>query len=354
MTVSEGPSHEDLLRKVKRVVDDGGDLVAALQFTRLTDSVRDRRSRIDALTSDLARVRSRGFVFKAGLEAQLAEARSLAPDAVDQVLAESRQVGDRLSPRVDALVERGRQLAMDGDLTGDTTRIDLLEDEHKDLQSAVRDAERRLQALTDPVVKAVDAVVRSVKEATEVLDAFEAATFQLQPGEQPVAAVGASWEDAPGGAKKGRLFLTAQRVRFEQDEEIVTKKTMFFFAAEKKRVQKLWIDEPVGHLASSDDTTRGWVFKDQVLAFAWDKAAKARGTTTFEVERGSAKEWDTLVESIRDGSIAADAASTRVEEAPLLRFPEKCSACAGSLPPAVKGQVTLTCPYCTTVNSPLA
>ncbi|MFT4627238.1 MAG: hypothetical protein ACI8PZ_005920, partial [Myxococcota bacterium] len=33
MTVSEGPSHEDLLRKVKRVVDDGGDLVAALQFT---------------------------------------------------------------------------------------------------------------------------------------------------------------------------------------------------------------------------------------------------------------------------------------------------------------------------------
>ena len=353
--MSEGPSHEDLLRKVTRIVDDGGDLHAKLQFTRLTDAVRQRRSRIEELAADLARVRSRGYVFKKGLEDQLAEARQLAPSAVEQVLRESRATADRLSHRVDALVERGRRLAMDGDLTNNTTQIELLDDEHDDLEKAIRDAERRLESLTDPVVKAVDAVAKGVKEATAVLDAFEASTFQLQPGEQPVAAVGASWEDAPGGAKKGNLFFTAQRVRFEQDEEIVTKKTMFFFAAEKQRVQKLLIDEPVGHLASSDDSTRGWVFKDQVIAFAWDRAAKARGTTTFEFDRGSAKEWDTLVESIRDGSIAADRAdSGTAPEEVLLRFPEKCTACGGSLPAAVKGQVTLTCPFCTTVNQPLA
>ena len=78
------------------------------------------------------------------------------------------------------------------------------------------------------------------------------------------------------------------------------------------------------------------------------------GVATFEVESGSAKDWDTLVESIKDGSVEAD----RVDGAPapaesILTFAEQCSACAGALPPAVKGQVTLTCPYCGTVNHPV-
>ncbi len=352
--MSEGPTHEELLRKVKRVADDGGDLHAKLQFTQVTDAVRQRRGQIDDLVEQLARVRRRGFVFKKGLEGQLAEARELAPSAVEQVMKESRRTAARLEDRVEALVDRARRLTRDGDLRNNVTQVDLLEDEKRDLVQAISSAARKLSAITDPVVKAVDAVSAGVKKANQVLDTFEASTFSLQPGEDPIAVVGASWEDAPGGAKKGNLFLSAQRIRFEQDEEIVTKKTMFFFAAEKKRVHQLLIDEPVGHLASSDDSTRGWVFKDQVLGFSWDRAAKARGTTTFEVESGSAKDWDTLVESIKDGSVEAD----RVDGAPapaesILTFAEQCSACAGALPPAVKGQVTLTCPYCGTVNHPV-
>ncbi len=353
----EGPlsevTHQDLLRKVKRSVDETGDLHARLQFTRATDALKDRRSRIDDLAGRLAHARQRGFRYKAALEGQLDEARRLAPGAVEQVLHESRAVADRLRDRVDEVLARGRRLAADSDLRNNQAQVEMLDDAHDDLKREVDDAERRLGAITDPVVKAVDGVTRGLKEAEDVLEAFEGATFQLQPGEDVLASVGASWEDAQGGAKKGRLFLTDHRVRFEHDEEIVTKKTMFFFAAETKRVQKLVLDEPIGHLASSDDSTRGWVFKEQVLGFAWDRAAKCPQKTSFEVERGSAKEWDTLVESIRDGSIRADRVQGEVQEEEILSFPEQCSACGGALPPAVKGQRTLTCPFCSVSNAPI-
>jgi hypothetical protein len=339
---------------VKTVADRAGDLAPRCAFSSLTDQLKSARAAVDELTGLLARARSRGYRYNKALEGRLAEAGRQGPEATAAVLQESRGLGDRLRPRIDALLARARALAADRDLTQDGPAVDLLEDELRDLDDELDAAERRLGALAGPVVDTIKDARAALTKIHALLDKFEAASFKLQAGENPIAAVGASWEDAQGGAKKGVLFLTDDRVRFEHDEEVVTKKTLFFFAAETKRVQQLLIDEPIGHLASSDDATRGWVFKDQLLAFAWTQSAKGPKKTTFELESGTAKEWDTLVESIKDGSIAADAVEGSAPAAPVvLRFPEKCTGCGANLPAPTRGNKTLSCPYCGTVHQPL-
>ena len=190
-----------------------------------------------------------------------------------------------------------------------------------------------------------------MREGEKVLEAFDEGGFDLQPAENPIGVVGATWEDAPGKPQTGFLMLTDARIRFVQDE--VKKEGGFLgFGATKTHIKKLQIDEPVGYLASSDDSTRGWVFKDQVLAFKWTNDARYR-TTTFEVDGGYAKEWDALVESLKDGSIATDRVEGESFQDEVLTFPTQCPACQGNLPAAVKGQRTIECPYCSTVVHPI-
>ncbi len=344
--------NEQLRSKIKRVADEAGDLHGRLQFTRLTEAINRARTGVDELEQRLERVRGRGFVWKGRLEALLAEAKAHAPQAAQQVLSESRQLDRRFQGRVDQLVGRARRYAMERNLEDDEHAIDVLEEELEDIQGAIGEAERRLSSISDPVTKAVDAVKKGVSQAEATLDRFDAGSFSLEPGENPIAVYDATWEDAPGGEKVGQLLLTDARIRFEHKEEKVTKRKMFFFAAETEFIQELVLNEPVGYLAASDDTTRGWVFKDQVLAFKWDRQASCGNTTTFEVDGTSAKDLDVLVESIRDGSLLTDrtADATGVSEQ-IFTFPEKCTSCDGPLPAAVKGQRTLTCPFCSNVNN---
>ena len=318
----------------------------------MTDALRSRRNKIEDLGERLTRIRARGFLFKASLEGQLSGAAERAPHALEEVLRESRELAERLEDRVDRLGDRARRLLSDRDLGDRKDEIEVLEGDKRDLDGEVRDAKNRLSAISDPVVKAVDSVDKGVRDAEGVIEAFDEGGFDLEPGEHPVAVVGATWEDAPGEPQTGKLMFTDARVRFVQDE--VKKSGGFLgFGATKTHVKKLQIDEPIGRLASSDDSTRGWVFKDQVLGFKWTQEARHK-TTTFEVDSGSAETWDALVEALRDGSIATD----RVEgvegvQDEVLTFPTQCTACQAALPAAVKGQRTLECPYCSTVVNPL-
>ena len=351
--MSEAPTHEDLQRKVKRLADQAGDLPAKLQFTGVVDALARSRGQLQEISGDLDRVRARGFLYKSGLETQLAGAADAAAGGALELQRETRRAAEFLNDRVDELVRRARNLAVDSNLTNDTARIDVLEDAHRDIEKEVKEAERRVKAISDPVTKAIADVQKAVKEAVSVVEAFEGSSFDLQQGENPVAVVEATWEDARGGAKKGKLFLSDMRILFEHDEEIVTKKKFIFFAAEKERVQQLLLDQPIGHLASSDDSTRGWVMKDQIVVLSWDGSAGCPPKTSFELDSGTAESWDALIESLKDGTIASDKVDGTPEVAAVLQFPPQCGACSGALPPPVRGQQTLTCPYCATVANPL-
>lgn len=349
------------LRQLRNKVEK---LRGEVTFSDVIEDVTGAESSAPGVSEELGRLRARGYAFRGDLEQQLQEFR----DEIGPVL---RQIRQRIDRESDRLRDEARALSraagkISGNPLRNEGRIESLSAQVRGFDREVDEVKDGLEALSKPVLTKLHAVRDKVKDLHWTLDQFDAASFKMRPEERPVAVASATWEDAPGGeAPAGLLLLTDHRVYFEQKEERVTKRKFIFFAAETESLHKLLIDEPLGHLQSSDDATRGWVMKDQLLSFAWDRAAKAPQKTTFKLSSGTAKDWDGVVELLRSGDLSAyeseDASTARsdvVGGAPpaaaqhTVRYPEACVACAAPLTAPVKGQTAIVCGYCGT-NHPV-
>ena len=122
------------------------------------------------------------------------------------------------------------------------------------LQSAVGQVESKVTA-ADEVIEGmftqfngqVSAATRHQDDIEYLLTQLAEATFQLLPTEAGIAAVKAAWcktGKEQKGDPQGVLYLTDQRVIFEQKEEIATKKVLFV-VTEKQKVQGLLMQAPV-------------------------------------------------------------------------------------------------------------
>ena len=340
---------ESLRRKSADVERKLGALSGQLMFGNEIGRLAGRQGRLAELAASLDRVRTRGHRYSNELEPQLAAARAAAPQALADARAESEAAAHRLRSRVDEAAREARALAREAVLSAHVHRVESLEREAEALEKATREAEQRIAALAKPFTDPFDGVERRLTELHRVLDAFDQRSFNMVPEESPVAAVPVTWLDPPDGEKmEGLLLLSDHRLRFEQREERVTKRKLLIFAAEKEKIQKCWIDEPIGHLKGSRDEAKGFLVKDQLLTLEWASPARAPRSTAFELESGRAKDLDALVESVLSGDLASQrwsGATAQVEEA-RLEFPSRCDNCGAVLDPSVKGQTVLRCGYC--------
>lgn len=356
---------QKLARTLDNLRDDIADLKGEITFSELVEDVSEATASLPDLTEELKRLRSRGYAFRGDLEETLAEARSSADTVMTALRREIDQVDNRLQREVSRLSRDAAEIT--GNPLHNADSIESLESTVRGVKSEVSATSDRLEAHSTPLLKSISDVKAKVKDLHWTLDQFDSATFKMAPEERPIAAAEATWEDAPDADKPaGMLMFTDHRVRFEQKEERVTKRKFFVFAAEKESLQELMLDEPVGHLLDSVDSTRGWVMKDQLLTFSWSKKATAPATTTFEITSGSAADWDGVVELIRSGDLEryqAEAAATSQPQriaggapagaaAHKVVWPEKCAGCDAPLEAPVKGQTALICPYCGT-NHPV-
>lgn len=351
--MTTGPTPDQLReqnrRERDRLADQVGKLRQRLSFTDPLETASKARARLPELRQALSEARGRGYLFRQELEAQLADVEGRADALVELARQEGARAGRDLRDDVDRLDEEQRGLSR-LDLIAIGPLIDKLEASVRRLDGAFDEADKRIAAITEPLRTRAAEAGKVIDEVVFTLDQFAASTAKLQPEENPVAAVPATWKDAPGGDEvPGRLLLSDHRIRFEQVEEKVTKRKLLFFAAEKEEVRQVVLDEPIGHLLSCTDQQSGVIVKDQLLVMTWDRKGKAPPKTTIELERGTAKDWDELVERLKRGDLERDMVATApkadVHGVPV-QWPEKCTECGANLDAPVKGQTTIGCPYC--------
>lgn len=345
-------SQENPLDKAKdhaRDADAALDKVARdIAFADEIEAVSTRRAGLVKLGGELERARTRGWVWGGTWESSHAELGQTGPRAATEVTAAAQSATSRFRGALDQL--RG-QLTRTAVTAGNVTALDRLEESAKDLQRSVDAEQERLKAVAKPFTDAYDALEREVKDAHKHLDRFGSARFQLQAGENPYRTSECTWQDFSQGAVNGFLYLTDKRVRFEQKETVTTKKFLFFTASSEDK-HELLLDEPVGNIARSDDSTKGLVFKDQLVTLTWQNARVQK--STFDINSGeTAKDWDTWIEELRSGQLAhrmKKAGEGAVAPPPTLGMPvdapTKCSACDASLDAPVRGMTVLMCKYC--------
>lgn len=315
------------------------------------NSVRDRFSTLDTdinnLPTRVQKTRDRKFPFNKILESQTRSFQqqwmTKRGGVQNQLTQESNLLQNLLRPleyRVQALSLGSTSIAA----------VSALKNDLESFSNKVSAAERTVTDLFDGLESEVSKVKSLLTQVEKTLDLSESASFGFLPTESVVRAVKAVWtrdEKKDKEDPEGILFLTDQRLIFEERDEVATKKVLFF-TTERKKIQELEFEVPVFSITNVKATKQG-VFKNEDWLDLEFESGFFAHSARLHLDGQSCTEWQALINQAKARELDADrafaideAAQEKVKAAPVV-----CPSCGGTLSkPVLRGMETITCEFC--------
>jgi len=321
-----------------------------VRMAKVRDAVEDMQTKVSSQPQRIMTARGRGYVFEKDLEAQAQSFvdswAMLYPNLQSQINLQSTALMNALRP-IEMQMPQLTASAYNPAAARGT--LNTMQSAVSQLESKVSAAERTINGMYDQFDRQVSEFVRHMDQVEYTLTQLAEATFRLLPTEGGIMAVKAVWcktgkeqKDDPEGV----LYLTDQRLIFEQKEEIVTKKVLFVATA-KQKVQVLQLEAPVA-LAEGVQTSKAGLLKNEdhiEIRFAsgapvqsahfhiWQDCAVWQGL----INRTKSKDFD------QGRAVSIDQAEVEKVKA----APTQCPACGGAISQVVlRGQDTITCEFC--------
>jgi hypothetical protein len=320
------------------------DLIKRVQMVDIVRETRSLGGQIEKFPEDIARIRQRGYKFRAYLDKKMEVMAEQWDDINSQVQAwletESAALDDELADAEAYFSRLGSQLTSrsENHLAKFTSVLDIL-------QSLVEASEAKIRALYDEVSREVSTTSSQLYQVSQHLDWLEAGGIRLNQAEGLYIAAEAEWDDGkdkPGGY----LYVTDQRLIFEQAEK---KGGMMGFGGKEVREQKWEVPfSSVEQVLNEDKGLFGG--KDFIILKLGAGAPYAE--IKCEIKGGiDSKTWAQQVKRAVDGVIAQE--SNVVPDAELMErlknAPTACPNCGGVLPKLMAGKTEATCKYCGSV-----
>jgi hypothetical protein len=320
----------------------------------ITDELEDIGAAVAELPVNIENIRSRGYVFKSYLERKA--------DTLNQQWAQLR-------PQVQAAVlTHQQQLRLEANQVQATlNRRQSASAALSSLEGKVGAAIRSLQGMYDTLDDNVNQTQQQLDDISWTLQQAEQASFGFLATESPVEAVPANWKK-PGDKDgvDGVLYLTDQRLIFEQKEEVATKKVLFIVTATEK-VQTLQWAVPAGQIEKAVGSTRGLMSKDDFLtitlvegaglqgpdgASLYDEMGRPMRTTDLHLKGERGEAWQGFIGRVKSGevekerTVPVDAAAVET----VANAPTKCPNCGATITQTIlRGQTEITCEFCGSV-----
>jgi hypothetical protein len=280
----------------------------------------------------LANLRSRGYLIEKSLEADitiLSTQWERIKTNADLILeAQTRLLGEQMA---------GIQKSM-AELLGMAANLQAARPLYMQVKSGIASTEAQADAADDAVVATYDAYADEVETLAAhlqwvgwMLDALSTANFQLLATESGVAATEAVWERPGLEPENGILFLTDQRILWEDRVDDF----------------ELKLDQPIANIQDVKkevDEATGQEF------LIFDLGANGPyPTVRFALAQAVGDAWLKMIRRARAGDYATDRA-VEIDPAELERIrnaPKQCSNCgAGLTAPILRGQTEIVCEYC--------
>ncbi|MEZ4510742.1 MAG: hypothetical protein R3C62_02615 [Chloroflexota bacterium] len=300
-------------------------------------------------------LRARGYVHSGQLEDQI-EALDDKWDAVRPRVESALQMQVR---RLDSQLNLAeRQVSQMGSLAG----IKGAETAVSALSTQVSAAERAVSGLYQGLENELDSIGSRLSNLGKMLDLYEGSPeIRLYEAEGPLLAVEAEWEQDGDEGPDGYLFLTDQRLIFEQREEVVTKRRFGIFKAESEKIQKVLIEvqaheiEQVSHKEEGGFLGMG---KADILELVFAPAAPVT-RARFHLKGQDSSDWAAMIKRVQTGEIDRDRAEEYLDDVEAAKvvaasFPTTCPACFAAVAPPPRGATSVTCEFCSTVILPQA
>lgn len=326
-----------------------GSLQESARLNQASDTVEDVQANVNGLPQRIAALRERGYVFEKELESQadgfIQQWTQLQPSLTAQIKQQSAALQAALRPietQIAQLAGRQPDAAARSLLESLKTSVNTFEEK-------ARAAENQIHGMYDSFQSQVSAVTSHLSSVEWMLTQVAEAKFTLLPTEGAIAAVKAVWckdvkenKDDPEGV----LYLTDQRLLFEQKEEIATKKVLFI-TTEKQKVQELKWEIPAALVEEIKPSKQGFLNNEDHLDLNFGSGAPIQsahlhiwqdGNTWLQLlKRAKTKDFD------KTRAIAID--QTEVDKVKAL--PSQCPSCGGNLDQVVlRGQSEVKCGYC--------
>ena len=326
------------------------DLQTSVRMTDIRDSVEDLQSSINGMDRRIESLRQRGYAFEKDLEEKAAEFekewRGIAPKIEAQIEKEASSLEASLRPLETQITGYAGKSAAPAALQPQVKR---LKAQVEALESRVEAAERSIRGSYDQFSSDVQKVQYHLTKLEWMLTELSEASFELLATESGIMAVKAVWAKTGKQTKadpEGVLYLTDQRLLFEQKEKVATKKVLFV-ATKKKLVQTLLWEVPVVLIEETKSSKEGFLNKDDYLELRFASGAPFDVLHMHIWQKGD--EWNALLKRARakefdkTRAIAIDqAAVKKVKDAPT-----KCPDCGGAINQVVlRGMESITCEYC--------
>jgi predicted nucleic acid-binding Zn-ribbon protein len=330
------------------------DLQNGVRLTSIRDEVEDIDGKIRLLADKVLEVRTKGYLFEKGLELKAEALKPQWEAARPGVQTRITQLSTQLESEVRTLDPIMMQLTSRSKNPGAAAPyLSQVNSAISTMESKVNSAENSLRGMYNTVKDEVEKLEDHCKLLVEMMDQFAAASFQLVATEAPVKSVKAVW--APNGKEdkddpEGYVFLTDQRILFEQNEEIATKKFLFI-TTESQKVQKLLFEFPVALVQDVTPTKQG-LFKNEDHLDIQLASGGPFPKVHLHLDGQDCNEWDQAISRVKVKDYDKDrifpidqAAVEKVKSAPT-----QCPTCGGVLnKPVLRGQDTITCDYCGSV-----
>lgn len=176
----------------------------------------------------------------------------------------------------------------------------------KGLAAKADTIERGLRSVYEPLQNEVRRFEALLDQVEWMMQQLAEASFALAPGESPIRAVKAVWAQGDKEDKndpRGILYLTTQRLIFEQKQDVATKKVLFI-TTEKQRVQKLLIDVPLERISNAEGKKMGFMGHEDHFGVVLSPADPIE-VARFHIDGQDCMLWQTQVMQARRGDLAA-------------------------------------------------
>jgi hypothetical protein len=327
-----------------------GDLQKKVQLANTRDAVEDLQTSLNGMAQRIASLRTSGYVFEKDLEGQ---ARSLVDSWALLFPNVQSQINQQSSILVNSLRPIEMQMPQLASMAGNPSMarglLASVKSTVDQMESKVTATERSIDGLYDHFKGQVQTVTSHLDEIDYLLKQLAEASFQLLPTEAGISATKAVWcktGKEQKGDPEGVLYLTDQRLIFEQKEEIATKKVLFV-VTEKKKVQVLQLEAPVVLVDKVDTSQQGMMRNEDHIEVRFASGAPLqmahfhiwKDNTAWQalINRAKVKDFD------KGRAVAVDQAAMEKAKS----APTQCPSCGGAITTVVlRGMDTIKCDYC--------
>lgn len=348
---------EALLGQIQSVQDDFEEADKEAQLNPIYEAIGKIEDLFTNLPSRLDSLRDRRFVHSANLEERLEKLDNEWDGRIRPKLEqELKSVLQRLDGELDTV---GQQISRIGQIST-AAALTPLQSAVSRVKERVDQANSNLSNIYQGIENGLSEMESEIGRAEWMIGQLAESEVQLLDAEAPILAVEAEWEqDGQDEGPDGILYLTDQRLIFEQKETIATKKFLFI-TTQSEKVQKVLLDIQVNDIEDVKHAEEGRGFlgmrSDDILELVCSSRAMV-SRVRLHLKGQDSSLWAGMIKQVRSGEIdkfRAERFVAEIEEAQAAAgsFPKQCPGCYADVPVQPRGTKSYTCEFCGRLITP--